>query len=158
MNLSDNQISDVPVSLGYCISLGKIGSGILLDRNPIKSEEMIQHYRLGADRLLFFLEERLKEANFKPSWDELKALPMPKFKTYEEIEEERKYQLKGFINDISTNPELQQKAVLLRGWAKNQLTVIKKYLQDKHLSFMSASTMELAQDRASPLQAINQVI
>jgi Leucine-rich repeat (LRR) protein len=158
LNLSDNKLTDVPVSLGYCISLGRIGSGISLDRNPIASVEMLQCHRLGADRLLFFLEERLKNTENAPTWEELKSIPLPQFKSYEELEEERKYLLKGFVNDISVNPELQQKAVLLRGWAKNQLSLIKKYLQEKHLSFMAANTMDVATERSVPLKTIDKVV
>lgn len=37
LNVSDNELKDLPLSLGRCLGLSKLGAGINLDRNPIES-------------------------------------------------------------------------------------------------------------------------
>jgi hypothetical protein len=41
---------------------GKIGSGILLDRNPISSPELMKKYKIGTDHLVDFLAKRLTDS------------------------------------------------------------------------------------------------
>lgn len=59
LNLSDNNLRDLPLSMGYCIGLGKIGAGINIDRNPIKSSDMLKKWKIGTDHLCDYLEKRM---------------------------------------------------------------------------------------------------
>jgi Leucine-rich repeat (LRR) protein len=59
LNLSDNNLKDLPLSMGYCIGLGKIGAGINIDRNPIKSSDMLKKWKIGTDHLCDYLEKRM---------------------------------------------------------------------------------------------------
>ncbi len=59
LNISDNAIRDLPVSIGYCAGLAQIGQGLNIDRNPLKDAEMPTQYRIGADRLYMYLEKRM---------------------------------------------------------------------------------------------------
>jgi len=60
LNLSDNQLHDLPLSLGYCYGLAKFGAGINLERNPIEDQEMIKKFRIGPDHMVDFLEKRMQ--------------------------------------------------------------------------------------------------
>jgi Leucine-rich repeat (LRR) protein len=59
LNVSDNRLKDLPLSLGMCGGLGRLGSGINLDRNPIKSSDMLKKWKIGTDHLLDYLEKRI---------------------------------------------------------------------------------------------------
>eukprot|EP01114_Cavostelium_apophysatum_P019521 TRINITY_DN6317_c0_g1_i1.p1 TRINITY_DN6317_c0_g1~~TRINITY_DN6317_c0_g1_i1.p1 ORF type:complete len:779 (-),score=216.56 TRINITY_DN6317_c0_g1_i1:53-2389(-) len=74
LNVSDNQLVDLPLSIGKCISLGKLGSGIRLDRNPIKSQQMLIKFNIGTDHLLDFLEKRMIVQG-EPQFSPLPKLP-----------------------------------------------------------------------------------
>lgn len=58
LNLSDNLLEDLPLSSGLCIGLCKLGAGINIDRNPIKSSDLIKKWKIGTDHLQDFLEKR----------------------------------------------------------------------------------------------------
>jgi len=63
LNLSDNHLTDLPLSLGYCEGLDKIGAGINIDRNPIKSSDMVKKWKIGTDHLCDYLQKRLSVNN-----------------------------------------------------------------------------------------------
>lgn len=48
-----------PLSIGYCASLAQIGQGLNIDRNPLTDPELLQQFRIGADRLYMYLEKRM---------------------------------------------------------------------------------------------------
>ena len=62
LNISENTLRDLPVSLGYCEGLGNINGGIFLDGNPISNQALLDKSTLGRDHLFDYLEKRL--ANF----------------------------------------------------------------------------------------------
>jgi hypothetical protein len=59
LSLSDNKLTDLPISLGNCIGLAKLGAGISIERNPIADPEMVRKYRIGTDHLQDYLEKKL---------------------------------------------------------------------------------------------------
>jgi Leucine-rich repeat (LRR) protein len=52
LNIADNKLTDLPLSLGYCNGLSKFGAGINMERNPIQDTEMIRKYRIGPGTTL----------------------------------------------------------------------------------------------------------
>eukprot|EP01116_Phalansterium_solitarium_P002113 TRINITY_DN11963_c0_g1_i1.p1 TRINITY_DN11963_c0_g1~~TRINITY_DN11963_c0_g1_i1.p1 ORF type:complete len:355 (-),score=124.12 TRINITY_DN11963_c0_g1_i1:29-1093(-) len=73
LNLSDNLLTDLPVSIGLCQGLGQIGSGINLDRNPIQDSSMLKKWKIGTDHLLDYLEKRAHVNSFTAA----KLPPLP---------------------------------------------------------------------------------
>lgn len=59
LNVSDNKLTDLPLTLGHCNGLAKFGAGINLERNPIQNQEMLRKYRIGPDHMYDFLEKRM---------------------------------------------------------------------------------------------------
>ncbi len=95
LNLSDNKLAELPISLGLCIGLAKLGAGMLIDRNPIQDPEIWRKYKIGTDHLQDYLEKlmmstidassdevatngfKLNEYNIS-QYDELKPIVQPK--------------------------------------------------------------------------------
>jgi hypothetical protein len=61
LNVMFNQLQDLPMSIGYCVGLAKLGSGITIAQNPITNEAMLEKYQLGTDHLYDYLEKRLMD-------------------------------------------------------------------------------------------------
>ena len=59
LNLSDNKLSDLPVSLGLCYGLAKLGAGIQVERNLIQDQTLLQKYKIGTDHLQDYLEKKM---------------------------------------------------------------------------------------------------
>ena len=55
LNLSDNQLTALPQSLGACVHL----DSILIDRNPIEDPKIWEKYKIGTDHLLDYLGKAL---------------------------------------------------------------------------------------------------
>jgi len=55
LNLCDNRLTDLPLSVGACVNLDQV----LLDRNPIKDQELLRKYAIGTDHLMDYLGKRL---------------------------------------------------------------------------------------------------
>jgi len=54
LNLSDNKITDLPLSMGNCTHLDTV----LLERNPIKDKELLRKYEIGTDHLIDYLSKK----------------------------------------------------------------------------------------------------
>eukprot|EP01119_Soliformovum_irregulare_P006010 TRINITY_DN1775_c0_g1_i1.p1 TRINITY_DN1775_c0_g1~~TRINITY_DN1775_c0_g1_i1.p1 ORF type:complete len:603 (+),score=187.01 TRINITY_DN1775_c0_g1_i1:271-1809(+) len=78
LNLSDNDLKDLPLSMGHCIGLGKLGAGINLDRNPIKSSDMMKKWKIGTDHLCDFLEKRMISKGTPPMKQVERIRPPPR--------------------------------------------------------------------------------
>jgi len=59
LNLMFNQLPELPMSLGFCVGLGKLGSGCSIANNPIENPDMWRKYQMGTDHLFDYLEKRL---------------------------------------------------------------------------------------------------
>jgi Leucine-rich repeat (LRR) protein len=55
LNLADNQLTDLPLSMGACVHM----DSCLLERNPIKDQELMRKYNIGTDHLNDYLAKRL---------------------------------------------------------------------------------------------------
>eukprot|EP01125_Pyxidicula_operculata_P013496 TRINITY_DN4479_c2_g1_i1.p1 TRINITY_DN4479_c2_g1~~TRINITY_DN4479_c2_g1_i1.p1 ORF type:complete len:451 (-),score=104.43 TRINITY_DN4479_c2_g1_i1:62-1414(-) len=55
LNLSDNMLSELPVTMGSCVHM----DSCLLERNPLKDQEMMRKYNLGTDHLVDYLSKRM---------------------------------------------------------------------------------------------------
>lgn len=55
LNLSDNKLTDLPLSVGACVHM----DSVILDRNPIKDQELLRKYAIGTDHLMDYLGKRL---------------------------------------------------------------------------------------------------
>jgi hypothetical protein len=55
LNLADNQLTDLPLSMGACVHM----DSCLLERNPIKDQELLRKYNIGTDHLNDYLAKRL---------------------------------------------------------------------------------------------------
>ncbi|KAM9978528.1 hypothetical protein ACTFIY_012297 [Dictyostelium cf. discoideum] len=73
LNLMDNKLSDLPMSIGNIHGLGKLGAGINIEGNPIKSEEIMKKYKIGNDQLMDFLEKRMALSGY--SLPEISKIP-----------------------------------------------------------------------------------
>jgi hypothetical protein len=56
LNVSDNFLKDLPLSIGLCEGLGSRTAGIKIDSNPIKDKSLKMKYEKGPDHLYDFLE------------------------------------------------------------------------------------------------------
>jgi len=80
LNIADNKLEDLPLSMGFCIGLSKFGAGINLERNQIRDSEMIKKYQIGPDHMVDFLEKRMLMQG-EPKLEEFQlpfAAPAPK--------------------------------------------------------------------------------
>jgi len=150
LNVEDNKLEDLPLSLGYCKGLGS-GKGINLGKNKIKSEKMMKNWEGGSDVLMDYLYKRLSDAHFVPDWNSLKKVKPP---GASETREELAYKQHNFVDDISTNADMQNKAVTLRNWSTTALEDINKNLGSKHLAFMTTTTIEEAKEKSVSLEAV----
>jgi hypothetical protein len=55
LNLCDNKLTDLPLSVGACVHM----DSVILDRNPIKDQELLRKYAIGTDHLMDYLGKRL---------------------------------------------------------------------------------------------------
>jgi Leucine-rich repeat (LRR) protein len=54
LNLSDNRLTELPISMGNCSHLDTV----LLERNPIRDQELLKKYAIGTDHLLDYLGKK----------------------------------------------------------------------------------------------------
>jgi hypothetical protein len=59
LNVSENRLRDLPVSLGYCEGLGNRSGGVFIDGNPINNQDMLKKAQWGRDHLADYLEKRV---------------------------------------------------------------------------------------------------
>lgn len=67
LNLADNELTNLPMSIGLCQGLDRLGAGFNIDRNPITDEKMLKRFAVGTDHLCQYLANRLQawEAHLK---------------------------------------------------------------------------------------------
>jgi Leucine-rich repeat (LRR) protein len=51
LNLADNELTNLPMSIGLCQGLDRLGAGFNIDRNPIGDEKMLKRFAVGTDHL-----------------------------------------------------------------------------------------------------------
>jgi hypothetical protein len=67
------------------------------------------------------------------------------------------YNQKEWDNDIELSADLAKKAVLLQSWARTSMGEIREKIQQLHLSFMTATALQEAHQRALPLLEVFKV-
>ena len=64
LNVSDNKLEDLPLSIGYCKDLAKPQAKLNIDKNKIKSEKLQKKWETEPQNLMEYLMKRLEGGFF----------------------------------------------------------------------------------------------
>ena len=125
LNVSDNKLEDLPLSIGYCKDLAKPQAKLNIDKNKIKSEKLQKKWETEPQNLMEYLMKRLeggfffffsirdslffwlnKAAHYIPDVASMKKIKPPVLTA---SKEELAYKQHKFVDDIATNPEMATK-------------------------------------------------
>jgi hypothetical protein len=65
LDLSSNEIGDLPLSMGLCGGFESSGARLALDNNPLTNETLVAKARIGTDHVYRFLALRMDATGFK---------------------------------------------------------------------------------------------
>lgn len=123
LNVADNQLKDLPLSIGMCRGLGRLGAGINISRNPLKDQILFEKFNVGPDHLCDYLEKRMIQVGQPtlPEYDkELLGLTDQKSSRETDNTTPKSKPLLPTVQ-IPSGPTQDQKILALKRWANTTI-------------------------------------
>jgi len=151
LNLCDNKLTDLPLTMGNCQHLEQI----LIDRNHFRDQELLRRYGLGSDHLKDFLSKRLfaytQEQKRKRREQERKEAAARKLRNEPEPEEEvpdtakkgqNKFALEVDEDDDDSQLTNEEKHIKIRGHSQKLAAEVKSEVVTLKRALNGATTLE----------------